>query len=225
MNDAAPPAWDWMLHGRYLGFTLTFTHRTTPKELLERYGVDPSAARHLPYVGLDAALQPGRNCAILRVGMLSDWAFGIEILGGEGAAPATLAELSRGTQTITVQVGANALHTLSHWTNGQPREAFEPGEAATLRAAGPHPFWDATERHLAAQPGTRPVLAAMQAVEDHIDGHLTSDIDDGPLLSVVLPQSLPPRPSPVPTLPRVNPSSQPRPLGRSLGSLHQPRRN
>jgi hypothetical protein len=73
MNAAAPTAWDWIIHdGRYLGFTLTFTHRITANELLERYGADQAAARYLPYVGLDAVLRPERNCAILRVGALRD---------------------------------------------------------------------------------------------------------------------------------------------------------
>jgi hypothetical protein len=223
MNDANPSVWEWMFHGRYLGFTITFTHAVKPEGLLRRYGTDPSTARHLPFVGIDAALQPGPDDAILRVGTLRDWAFAIEILGGMGNAPAMLTEISRGTETIVVHVGASALHTLAYWVDGQPQEKFEPGEAPTLRAAGAHPFWDATERCRTAQPGTRAVLAAMQAVEERVGGHLTRDLDDGPLLSVILPQMLPPPPSPVPALPRVTPSPPGR-LGRRLGSLRPPER-
>ncbi|MFE9360277.1 DUF6461 domain-containing protein [Streptomyces olivaceoviridis] len=223
MNDAEPSAWEWMFHGRYLGFTITFTHAVTPEECLRRYGVDPAAARHLPFVGIDAALQPGPDDAILRVGTLREWVFAIEILGGMGNAPSMLAEISRDTETIAIHVGASALHTVTYWVNGQPLEKFEPGEAPTLRAAGAHPFWDATERYRTAQPETRAVLAAMQAVEERVGGHLTPDLDDGPLLSVVLPQILPPPPSPMPALPRVNPSPPER-LGRHLGSFRPPER-
>lgn len=213
-----------MLHGRYLGFTLTFTRGLTITELLDRYGADPSAARELPFIGLDAALQPGPDSAILRVGVIQDWAFGLEILGGQGAAAATLVELSHNSETISVHVGANALTTLHHWTDGQPQEEFEPGQLSTLRAAAGHPFWDAAERHRAAHPSRRAVLGAMQAMEDHTGARLTQDLDDGPLLSVVLPQVLPPLPSPVPPLPLVRPSSS-RPLGRLLGTFNpqQPR--
>ncbi|MFE6904792.1 hypothetical protein ACFVFJ_50210 [Streptomyces sp. NPDC057717] len=68
-----------MFRGRYLGFTITFTHTVTPEELLRRYSAYPSAARHLPFVGIEAALQPGPDNAILRVGTLRDWAFAIKI--------------------------------------------------------------------------------------------------------------------------------------------------
>jgi hypothetical protein len=223
MNTEDSAAWKWMLGGRYLGFTLTFTHAVTPEELLRRYGADPAAARFLPFAGIDAALEPGPNDAILRVGMLQEWAFGIEILGFKGTVPAALAQISQATRTIAVHMGANALHTVDYWVDGRPREKFEPGVASTLRAAGPHPFWDATERHRARRPDAGSILAVMRAAEDHIGGYLPVEVDDGPLLSVILPQVLPPPPSPVPPLPLVNPT-QPRPLGRHLGSLQVPER-
>jgi len=212
-----------MLNGHYPGFTLTFTHAVTPEELLRRYGTDPTAARYLPFVGIDAALVPGPADAILRVGMLHEWAFAIEILGFMGTVPAILAEMSHATQTVAIHVGGSALHTVDYWVDGRPCEKFEPGEALTLRAAGAHPFWDATERHRADHPDAGAVLAAMRAVEDHIGGYLPLEIDDGPLLSAILPQVLPPPPSPVPLPPLVNPS-RPRPLGRPLGSFQAPER-
>ena len=231
-NDEAEP-WEWLFGGRYDGFTLTFTRGLTPAALLERYGADPSAARPLPFIGIDAAMQPPPECSILRTGMLGEWAFGIEYRGVQSTAPATLAQLSSGTETISVHSGANALQILQYWVNAQPREQFEPGMASTLRATGPHPFWDATgphpfwdaaERYHAARPGIRPILAVMRAVEDHIGARLAQETDDGPLPSVLLPWILPPLPSPVPPLPSVSPPPNPGGLGRRLGTLRLPER-
>jgi Family of unknown function (DUF6461) len=221
MSDAGPAPWEWLFGGRYDGFTLTFTRGLKPAELLERYGADPSGARLLPFVDIHAVLQPRPETGILRVGLLGEWAFGIEDLGAQGAAPATLAQISRGTETISVYSGANALKVLSYWVNGQPQEEFEPGMASTLRAARPHPFWDAAERHR-ARPGTRDILAVMRAVEDHIGARLAQETDDGPLLSVLLPQVLPPLPSPAPPLPLVHPPTGRGGRGRHLGTLRPP---
>lgn len=220
MSDADPAPWEWLFSGRYIGFTLTFTRGLTADGLLERYGADPSAARPLPFTDIHALLQPDH--AILRVGLLGEWAFGIEDLGGQGAAEATLAQLSIATETISVYSGGNALQVLEYWVNGQPREQFEPGMASTLRAAGPHPVWDAAERHRATRPGARDILAVMRAVEDHIGARLAEETDNGPLLSVLLPQILPPLPSPAPPLPLVHPPTGRGGRGRHLGTLRPP---
>ncbi|WP_157856332.1 DUF6461 domain-containing protein [Actinacidiphila yeochonensis] len=217
-NDPEPAGWEWLVRGRYLGFTLTFTHAVTPGELLRRYGLDPGAARLVPFAGIDAALRPGPAEAVVRAGTLNGWAFAIEIPGSRGSASATLADLSEGTRTIAVHFGANAFHLLSYWENGQPREQFEPGAPATLRATGPHHFWDATERHRTARPDATDVLSALRAVGDHVGAHLPPELDDGPLPSLLLPQTVPPRPSPVPPPPLVRPTA-PRPRGRLLGSF------
>jgi hypothetical protein len=214
--DADP--WEWLFSGRYLGLTLTFTRGLTAAGLLERYGADPSAARPLPFTDIHAAPQPGIDHAILRVGVLGEWAFGIDDLGIQGAAPATLAELSRGTETISVHSGANALEDFCYWVDGQPREEFEPGMASTLRAAGPHPFWDAAERYRGARPGTWSILAVMRAVEDHIGARLAEETDDGPLPSVLLEWVLPALPSPAPPLPLVNPPAHPGKRGPRLST-------
>jgi hypothetical protein len=224
MPTNAPDPWEWILH-RDEGFTLTFTHGISTSDLLQRYGLDPSAARLLPGIGIDAVLQPSIDSAILRVGQLNDWAFGIEILGMEGATAATAIKLSQGSETVILQVNPGRINILSSWVDGQPREAFEPGMADSLQSAGPHPFWDATERHRADQHDVRAILAALRAVEDHIGAHLTPDLHDGPLLSTLVPQIRPRRPSPLPPLPLVNPPATPtRGLGRHLGTLHLPER-
>jgi hypothetical protein len=224
MSNTGAGPWEWLFRGRYDGLTLTFTRGLTPAGLLERYGADPSAARPLPFTDIRAVLQPDMDHAILRAGVLGEWAFGIEDAGAQGAAPATLAQLSRGTETISVYRGGNAFTVFCHWVSGQPREQFEPGMASTLRAAGPHPFWDAAERHRAAQPGIRPILAVMRAVENHIGASLAQETDDGRLPSVLLTQIRPPLPSPVPLLPLVNSPASPGRLSRHLGTLRLPER-
>lgn len=226
MREADPTPWKWLLYGRYMALALTFTRGLTPDELLERYGADPAAARPLPYIDIDAALHQDDDHAVLRVGVLGEWAFGIEDCGVQGAAPATLAELSRGTETISVNSGENAFAVFEYWVDGQPREQFEPGMASTLKAAGPHPFWDVAERHRAARPDIQNILAVMRAVEDHIGARLPKETDDGPLPSLLLQQVRPMLPSPAPPLPRVNPPARAATgragLGRYLGPLRLP---
>jgi Family of unknown function (DUF6461) len=222
MTNAAAEPWKWLC-SRYESFTLTFSHGLAAAGLLGRYGANPSAARHLPGIDIRAVLQPDIDHAILRAGLLGEWAFGIEDTGTQGAAPATLARLSRGTETISVYRGGNALEDFQHWADGQPQEQFEPGMASTLRAAGQHPFWDAAEHYRATRPGISGILAAMGAVENHIGAHLAQETDDGPLPSVLLTQDRPPLPSPVPPLPLVNPSARlPTGRSRSLGRLRLP---
>ena len=178
MSDADSTPWKWLFDGRYMGLVLTFTRGLTPDELLGRYGADPAAARPLPFIDIDATLQPDIDHAVLRVGVLGEWAFGIEDCGIQRAAPATLAELSRGTETISVLSGENAFQVFEYWVDGQSREQFEPAAASTLRAAGPHPFWDAAEQYRAARPGIQAILAVMRAVEDHLGARLPQETDD-----------------------------------------------
>jgi hypothetical protein len=223
-NDDAEP-WEWLFGGRYDGLTLTFTRGLTPAGLLQRYDADPSAARPLPFTDIRRALKPDIDHAILRVGVVGEWAFGIEDNGAQGTAPATLAQLSRGTETISIFRGANAFAVFCDWVSGQPREQFEPGMASTLRAAGPHPFWDAAERYHAARPGIRAILAVMRAVEDHTGARLAQETDDGPLPTLLLTQIRPFLPSPVPPLPLVDPPANPGKLGRHLATLRLPNRS
>ncbi|WP_394816031.1 DUF6461 domain-containing protein [Streptomyces gibsoniae] len=214
------PHWEW-LYGRYEGCCLTLTLGVTPETLLQRYGADPSAARQLAFPQAYTLLQPGPDTSVLRAGSLHGWAFCLETLGVQGAMPAVLASLSQGTQTISVALGYNALDVLHHWVSGRPHESFEPGQASSLRAAGPHPFWDATERHRRRQSNQSPVIGALEAVGDVIGGHLSVDIAEGPLLTALLAWTLPPLPSPVEPLSPVHPP-EPRPLGPLLGGLQIP---
>lgn len=226
MSDADSTPWKWLFDGRYMGLVLTFTRGLTPDELLGRYGADLAAARPLPFIDIDATLQPDIDHAVLRVSVLGEWAFGIEDFGIQGAAPATLAELSRGTETISVLSGENAFQVFEYWVDGQSREQFELAAASTLRAAGPHPFWDAAERYRAARPGIQAILAVMRAVEDHLGARLPQETDDGPLRSLLVRQTRPMLPSPVPPLPQVNPPARASTgragLGRPLGPLRLP---
>lgn len=221
MGDTEAP-WTWL--DRYLDFTLTFTCGLAAEELLERYGADPETAQLLPYEEAQAAMNPPPDVAILRVGRVGEWAFGIEDIGLRGAAPATLIQLSMETETVSIRRSGNAMTVLQHWVDGRPQEQFEPGEAATLRAAGSHPLWDAAERYRAEDPDMQAMIAVMYAVEDHIGSRLDQETGDGPLVSVLLPQTLPARPSPVPSLPRVfpQPGRRSKGLGPPLGPLRLP---
>ncbi|MET8772047.1 DUF6461 domain-containing protein [Streptomyces sp. NPDC004658] len=217
------PSWDWMLHGRYEGFCLTFTHGMTPAAVLQRYGADPSGVRSIAFPQVYEILQPGPDTSVLRVGIFQEWTFCFETLGIQGIMPAVLAALSQGTQTVAVNLGANALHILEHWADGQPRERFEPGQASSLQAADAHPFWEAAVRHQDDHQGLPAVLGALEAVGDRIGGHLTADLLEGPLLSTVLPWALPPLPSPAASLPFVH-ATETRPLGPRIGSFRPPAR-
>ncbi|GHA73935.1 hypothetical protein GCM10010345_90790 [Streptomyces canarius] len=220
----ASPNWNWMLQGRYEGFCLTFTHDVTPAAVLQRYGADPSAAHTIAFPRAYEILQPGPDTSVLRVGTIQEWTFCFETLGVQGIMPAVLAALSQNTQTLAVSSGANALHALEHWADGQPRERFEPGQAASLQAADDHPFWDAAERHRADHHDLPALLGALEAVGDRIGGHLTADILDGPLISTVLPWVLPtPPPSHTASLPFVHATAT-RGLGPRIGSLRPPTR-
>ncbi|MFD8726326.1 DUF6461 domain-containing protein [Streptomyces sp. NPDC059629] len=214
------PHWDW-LYGRYEGCCLTLTQGVTPETLLQRYGADTSAARQLAFPQAYSVLQPGPDTSVLRAGSLPGWAFCLETLGVQGAMPAVLAALSRDAQTISVTLDYNALHVLHHWVGGRPRESFVPGQVSSLRAAGPHPFWDMTERHRSRQPDHPAVISALEAVGDVIGGHLPPDIAEKPLLTTLLSWTLPPLPSPVPPLPPVHPF-EPRPVGPPLVGLQVP---
>ncbi|MEV6483317.1 DUF6461 domain-containing protein [Streptomyces sp. NPDC051576] len=202
---------------------LTFTHGVTPEDLLRRYGADASQASSIAFPQVYELLQPGPDSSILRVGTLREWTFCCETLGVQGIMPAVLAALSQDTQTVAFNHGANALHTLEHWVDGQPREHFEAGQESTLQAADVHPFWDAAERHRAENPNRPAVLDALEAVGDRIGGHLTADIVHDPLLTTVLPWTLPPLPSPAAPLPFVH-ATKSRPPGPLLGTLHPPTR-
>lgn len=224
MGDTGAP-WAWL--DRYVDFTLTFTFGLAAEELLERYGTDPATAQLLPYKEAQVGMSPPPDVAILRVGRAGEWAFGIEDIGLRGAAPATLIRLSMETETVSVRRGGNAMTVLQRWVGGRPQEQFEPGEAATLRAAGPYPLWNAAERYRVENPGMRAIIAAMYAVEDHIGSRLDQETGDGPLASVLLPQTLPGLPSPVPPLPRVFPQvgRRSKGLGPPLGPLRRPADN
>ncbi|WP_416960865.1 DUF6461 domain-containing protein [Streptomyces sp. Agncl-13] len=217
------PSWDWILRGGYGGMCLTFTHGVTPETAIRRYGADPSQASSIAFPQAYELLQPGPDSSILRVGSLREWTFCCETLGVQGIMPAVLAALSQGTQTVAFNHGANALHTLEHWVDGQPRERFEAGQKSSLQAADVHPFWDAAERHRADHHNRPAVLDTLEAVGDRIGGHLTADIVHGPLLTTILPWPLPPLPSPAAPLPFVH-ATAPRPLGPSLGTLPPPTR-
>lgn len=216
------PGWDWMLHGRYEGFCLTFTHGLPPAAVLRRYGADLAGSRTIAFPQVYELLQPGPDTSVLRVGALGEWTFCFETLGVQGIMPAVLAALSQNTQAVAVNLGANALHILEHWMDGQPHERFEPGQATSLQAADVHPFWDAAERHRANHPGLPAVLGALEAVGDRIGGYLTADILEGPLLTTVQPWTLPPLPSPAAPLPFVHVmETRPR-LGPRIGSFRPP---
>ncbi|MEU9281457.1 DUF6461 domain-containing protein [Streptomyces sp. NPDC048342] len=202
---------------------LTFTHGVAPETVLRRYGADPSQVSSISFPQAHELLQPGSDCSLLRVGSLGEWTFCCETLGVQGVMPAVLAALSQHTQTVAFNHGANALHTLEHWVDGQPRERFEAGQKSSLQAADDHPFWDAAERHH-ADHGNRPAaLDALEAVADYVGGHLTADVVHGPLLTTLLPWTLPPLPSPAAPLPFVH-ATEPRPLGPRLGTLRPPTR-
>ncbi|MCM3920199.1 DUF6461 domain-containing protein [Frankia sp. AiPs1] len=210
---------DWETIGRYGPFCLTFTLDVTPQNLLERYGADPATAHPVAFAETGPVLDPRPDQCILATGTLGEWAFCFETLGVEGIMSATLAALSHGTQSVAVNNDANAMHYLTHWADGQPQEEFEPGAPSTLRAAGPHPFWDATERHRALHPDQRNVVAALRAAGDHIGGRLTVRTLTAPLLTTVLtvPRSRPP--SPAAPLPLVHPPQSTSKLGRRLAAL------
>ncbi|WP_406454869.1 DUF6461 domain-containing protein [Streptomyces sp. NBC_01622] len=217
------PNWDWMLRGGYGGMCLTFTHGVTPEAVLRRYGADPSQASSIAFPQVYELLQPGPDSSILRVGSIREWTFCCETLGVQGIMPAVLAALSQDTQTVAVNHGANALHTLEHWVDGQPRERFEPGQESSLQAADVHPLWDTAERHRADHHSVPAVLGALEAVGDRIGGHLTADIVAGPLLTTALPWTLPPLPSPAAPLPFVH-AAETRPLGSRIGTFRPPTR-
>ncbi|MFE2889345.1 DUF6461 domain-containing protein [Streptomyces sp. NPDC059272] len=217
------PSWDWIRSGGYVSMCLTFTRGVTPEDLLRRYGADPLDANSITFAQAYELIQPGPDSSILRVGSLGEWTFCCESLGVQGVMPAVLAALSRDTETVAFNHGADARHTLDHWVDGQPREHFEPGTKASLQAAGVHPFWDAAERHHADNPEGPAELNALEAVSDRIGGYLTTDIVHGPLLTTFLPWILPPLPSPAAPLPFVD-APQQRPLGRLLGTSLPPAR-
>lgn len=199
-----PPESDWEEIGRYGPFCLTFTRGVTPQNLLQRYGADPATARLVAFDEAVRVLGPSPDQCILAAGTLEEWVFGFETLGVEGIMPETLAVLSRGTQTVAVNNDANARHYLMHWVDGKPREQFELGVFSTLRAVGPHPFWEATEHHRTTHPDQKNVVAALRAVGDHIGSHLTVRTLTAPLLTTVLtvPRTRPP--SPAASLPLVH---------------------
>ncbi|MFF3367067.1 DUF6461 domain-containing protein [Streptomyces misionensis] len=213
----SPLGWNWMLNNRFDGFCLTFTHAINPTAILQRYGADAPKARIIEFPQAYELLQPGPDTSVLRVGTFREWTFCFETLGVQSVMPAVLAALSQTTQTVAVNLGANALHMLEHWVDGQPRERFEPGQATSLQAADAHPFWDATERHRGNHHDLPAVLGALEAVGDHIGGHLTADLIEGPLLTTTLPWTLPPLPSPAAPLPFVH-ASQTKPLGPPIDS-------
>ncbi len=215
------PEQDWTAIVRYGPFCLTVTHGVTPRNLLERYEADPTTARLLAFGETDAVVQPGPDRTILTSGTLGDWTFGFETMSVEGVMPETLAALSRGTQTLALNDSANAMHTLKHWVDGQPQESFEIGNPVTQRAAGPHPLWDATERHRATHPDQSDIVAALRAVNDHIGGHLAPRMLARPLLTAMLPERRPPLSAPRPALPLVHPRES-TPLGQYLGTLRPP---
>jgi hypothetical protein len=208
-----------MLHGRYESFCLTFTHGLPPAGVLQRYGADLSGARTIAFPQVYELLQPGPDTSVLRVGAFRGWTFCFETLGVQGIMPAALAALSENTQVVAVNFGADARHILEYWMDGQPRERFEPGQASSLQAADVHPFWDAAERHQANHPGLPAVLGALEAVGDHIGGHLTADALEDPLPTTLLPWTLPPLPSPAAPLPFVHATATRTRLGPPIGSF------
>jgi hypothetical protein len=148
---------------------------------------------------------------IPRVGLLGEWAFGIEYCGAEGAAEATLARLSAGTETISVYREANAFEHLSYWIGGQPWEHFEPGMDSTRRAASVLGLRRTPPRRPAR---SREILAVMRAVEDHTRAHLTEETSDGPCRPWTCPGSSRAFPRPCPHCRGPIPRRQPPAAGR-----------
>lgn len=208
VNDLRPDPWAWLVDGRYLGFTLTFTRGLELKDFLKCCGADPSAVRFLPFAGIHDALRPSAEYSVLRAGTVADWTFGIENLGNRSGSPDILARLSEKTETVSVHCGANAFQLFMYWVDGRPREQFEPGIAATLRAAGPYPFWSAVERYRTDHPGMRKILAVFHAIEDHVGIQIAKETDDGPLASVLISQVASSPSSPASSLPLVYESSR-----------------
>ncbi|MBY8884158.1 DUF6461 domain-containing protein [Streptomyces sp. PTM05] len=202
--------WHWALTDDYPAFCLTFARGLDPHALLRRYGAHSGDPRVL--TEQESIAEPPADASLLRAGTVDGWAFCFETRGVQGWTAHVLTEVSRDTESFTV-MRAGALHAVSHWQNGQKREAFEPGTPYSFDPNHSHLLWNAVRARL-EQP--RPVpsfLAALDAVSEHIGGSLTESAIEGPLLTVVLPE-------PASVLPEATAGHEG--LGRCLGTLAPP---
>ncbi|WP_204038206.1 DUF6461 domain-containing protein [Micromonospora qiuiae] len=214
MSETTAGQWEWAEDQRLIMWCVTFTRAITAPDVLARYGADPQAARLLErdeaHPLYDATAQEG---SVLRAGSFGEWSFCWEEHGIAGAMFGTCAALSEGTETLSLLRCAKGRNSFAHWRDGQCVEHFEPGMTFT-KPQSPHPWWDAIEDHLAAQPPQRSsLISALEVVAAHIGAALDSRIVNGPLLTAALLTS---RESPSPNWPRT---TNRRPPGRRLASF------
>ncbi|MFI1205648.1 hypothetical protein K2224_14455 [Streptomyces sp. BHT-5-2] len=167
---------------------VTFTRGLSPEEVFTRYGAEPSRARLLDW---DAAsdLVSGDSddgmVSLLRSGRIGEWAFCVEEEGGIGFGEASLAALSRGTETYSVAT-TEGIDVFQYWRDGECVEYFEPGMEHT-RPVRTSTWWDRVEEKLAAHEGEGAGMAPVVAlVLDHLGIALDDAALAGPWPSLTL---------------------------------------
>ncbi|MFK0169374.1 hypothetical protein ACIQU5_11275 [Streptomyces sp. NPDC090306] len=196
-------------HGGLLCVTLT--RGLDAEEVLARLGADPAGASR------GGVVPPPDGGSVLRAASLAGWTLCVERYAPHGHAPDALGELSRGTETFSVDVldpRDRATPVVGHRVDGRLTEQFEPGRPHTLHTAGRPALWEACERRAAAHPDRSPAVVAVLAALDLAEVPLVAQ---HPLRTAQLPR----RVRSVDRTPEGLPPAHPAPRTRT-GSGHAP---
>jgi len=201
--------WAWATQSRYPGFCLSFVRDRDPATVAELLGGGPLETM----TGDEAvrAFPPSRRGALLRCGTVPGWAYCYEEYQPVAFQRSLAQRLSAGTELVQVLKSGDGMTIARRMVDGRQTEQFEPRRGAASRGEGPAVLLPQAERRLAGQPGTSGLVAALQAVGEHVGAILSRQELDGPLpttFSTYVEPDLIPRPS-----------IRPQGLGRPLGTI------
>ncbi|WP_411120304.1 DUF6461 domain-containing protein [Streptomyces sp. 058-1L] len=169
------------------GVCINFTRRVTPEYILSSFGASAASLEELTLERAPEALGLPSDHSLVRAGTFGDWGFCIETFGTIAVRRDVLEGLSSESHSITASCGANALHVIANWQNGEEVETFQPGHRPSLSAKSLHPLWDETEMVSSRYPGVSAIVAAFSAITEKTGVRIPFGLAAGPLLSGIAP--------------------------------------
>ncbi|MBE9499809.1 hypothetical protein IHE61_21540 [Streptomyces sp. GKU 257-1] len=170
-------------------FCITFSRNRTQEEVLEVYGASKGAWQALTVFEADEAvglpvLNPFDNPALVRVGTLGNWTFGIEFDNPIGHLDGILAPLSKKTETILFFCNVRGLTDFRYIVDGRVNEFFEPGARSGNGGSSEYDFFG---KFLELATTSSETEAVLTLIANHIGHRLTRETPTGPLLTAVVP--------------------------------------
>lgn len=209
--------------GKYASFCLTFVRDQDPATVADLLGGGPLATRTAEQA--TRAYPAARRGSLLRCGTVPGWAYCYEDQGAVGFLPSRLELLSTGTELVQVVRGGDGMNLACRMVDGRLAERFEPGSAdsgnwalpggrTASHCVGPALLAPRVAHLLSSQPELSGLLAALQAVGEHVGAVVSRPELDGPL-PTTFSTFTEPRSTP-------RPPTRPHGLGPHLGTISLP---